>query len=85
MGNNKNTKVISLNSNICYVGNFDNFVTFHDPGNMLAWLESELSELEKVDGAAILIAHVPNINECLRTYGRRFHAIVDRYQNVIRW
>ena len=52
---------------------------------MLAWLESELSELEKVDGAAILIAHVPNINECLRTYGRRFHAIdaiVDRYQNV---
>lgn len=52
---------------------------------MLEWLENELHDLEKVDGAAIIIGHVPNIEECLRTYGRRFHAIVDRYQNVIRW
>lgn len=85
IGNNKNSKVISLNSNICYTDNFNLLVNFHDPGNMLEWLENELSELEKVDGAAIIIGHVPNIEECLRTYGRRFHAIVDRYQNVIRW
>lgn len=77
--------MISLNSNICYTFNFNLLVNFHDPGNMLEWLENELSELEKVDGAAIIIGHVPNIEECLRTYGRRFHAIVDRYQNVIRW
>jgi len=34
-----NTKVISLNSNVCYVMNWDSFIRFEDPGNMLAWLE----------------------------------------------
>jgi hypothetical protein len=52
---------------------------------MLEWLDKSLSDLEKVNGSAIIVAHVPNIDECLRQYGRRFHAIVDRYQTVIRW
>jgi hypothetical protein len=46
---------------------------------MLEWLETNLNDLEKVNGTAIIVAHVPNIDECLRQYGRRFHAIVDRY------
>ena len=58
---------------------------FQDPGNMLGWLENELSELEKVNGQAILLAHVPNIDECNRQYGRRYHGILDRYQTVIRF
>jgi hypothetical protein len=52
---------------------------------MLDWLQKQLHNLEKVNGSAIIVAHVPNIDECLRQYGRRFHAIVDRYQTVIRW
>lgn len=58
---------------------------FTDPGNMLHWLEGELDALEKVGGQAIMLNHVPNIDECNRQYGRRYHGIMDRYQTVIRW
>jgi hypothetical protein len=42
-------------------------------------------ELEKEGGAAMILAHVPNLDECMRQYGRRFHAILDRYQDVVRF
>jgi len=65
--------------------NFASMTQFTDPGNMLNWLDKQLLALEEVGGQAIIISHVPNIDECLRTYGRRYHALIDRYQNVIRW
>jgi sphingomyelin phosphodiesterase len=80
-----NTKMISLNSNVCYTMNFDSFIRFQDPGNMLQWLEKELAEVEKDGGNAIILSHVPNLGECTRQYGRRFHAIVERYNHIIRW
>jgi len=52
---------------------------FEDPDNMLTWLEGELDALEQIDGVAILLAHVPNIDECNRQFGLRYHAILDRY------
>lgn len=52
---------------------------------MLEWLDKELLELEQVNGTAIILGHVPNLNECLTQYGKRLHAIMDRYQHVIRW
>lgn len=79
------TKVFSLNNNICYQFNWYTLTTFEDPGGMLAWLEAELKALEEVGGAAILLSHVPNLDECNRQYGRRYHAIMDRFQHVIRW
>jgi hypothetical protein len=33
----------------------------------------------------MILAHVPNLDECMRQYGRRFHAILDRYQDVVRF
>lgn len=63
---NKPSKVLSLNSNICYDLNFDAFTHFEDPGNMLQWFENELNDLEKQEGSAIVLAHVPNLDECLR-------------------
>lgn len=58
---------------------------FSDPGNMLAWLQGVLQDLIDNDGQAIILAHVPNIDECTREFGLRYHAILDRYQTVIRW
>ena len=79
------TKIISLNNNICYHFNWESMTTFEDPGGMLEWLEVQLNDLEKVNGTAIILSHVPNIDECNRQFGRRYHAILDRYQHVIRW
>lgn len=52
---------------------------------MLQWLEEELLALEKIGGQAIMLSHVPNIDECNRQYGRRYHALMDRFQTVIRF
>ena len=78
LGNGK-TKVISLNNNICYNLNWESFTTFEDPGNQLAWLHDELLAIEKANGTAIILSHVPNLEECNRQYGRRYHAIMDRF------
>jgi hypothetical protein len=32
-----------------------------------------------------MLGHVPNLDECLRQFGRRFHTIMDRYQHVVRF
>lgn len=68
-----------MNTNVCYQFNFDAVLQEKDPGNMIAWLEQELDALEKVGGQAIMIAHVPNGKECNRQFGRRYHALMDRY------
>jgi len=73
------SKLISLNNNICYQFNWESVVTFTDPGNMLRWLEKELETLQSVNGSAIILSHVPNLDECNRQYGRRYHAIMDKY------
>ena len=65
--------------------NFDNFARFTDAGNMLQWFEDELKQMEKNGEQAIVLSHVPNGDECLRQYGRRYHALLDKYQHVIRW
>jgi len=46
---------------------------------MLKWLEAELHALEKVGGQAIMLSHVPNIDECSRQIGLRWSALMDRY------
>jgi hypothetical protein len=60
-------------------------IQYSDPGNMLEWMTHELNELEKTNGTAIILSHVPNLDECNRQFGRRYHAILDRYQHIIRW
>jgi len=60
-------------------------VQYEDPGNMLGWLAQQLDDLEKVNGTAIILSHVPNQDECNRQFGRRLHTILDRYQTTVRW
>lgn len=82
---NNKTRVLSLNSNICYIQNFASWDFFNDPGDMLAWLINQLTEIEKEGGYAIILAHVPNLDECTQQYARRYHAITDRFQHIIRF
>jgi hypothetical protein len=56
-----------------------------DPGNQLDWLEFKLWQIEKFgDGFAHVIAHIPTMS-CLHQFGLRYHAIMDRYQAVVRF
>ena len=75
-----------MNTNSCYYMNFAMIKTRYDPGDQLAWLESELIGLEEIGGQAILIAHIPPIYyECVHGFSIRFKALVERYQHVIRF
>ena len=56
-----------------------------DPGDMMRWLETELHALELEGGSAIIMSYIPNIDQCTRQIGLRWHALLDRYQNVVRW
>ena len=60
------------------------FKTLKDPGNQLEWLENILSDLEKVEGKAIIMSHIPNQNECDPGWGERYHALMERYQHIVR-
>lgn len=85
LGTNGNTMVFSLNTNLCYLNNFEVFTMFQDPGGMLTWLENELKVLQNSNGTAIILGHVPNGDECTRQFSERLKGITDRFQTVIRW
>uniref|UniRef100_A0A7S3IM91 Uncharacterized protein n=1 Tax=Strombidium inclinatum TaxID=197538 RepID=A0A7S3IM91_9SPIT len=55
-----------------------------DPGHEIAWLEEELSQIEADGGFAYMIAHIPP-KGCLHQFGVRFHALMDRYQHIVRF
>ena len=65
--------------------NFEAFTNFKDEGHQLYWLEKELEEIERKGGTAIILSHVPNGHECTRQFGKRYHALMDRFQNIIRF
>jgi len=69
----------------CYYFNFEILKTRYDPGDQLAWLEKQLSELEEEGGMAILIGHIPPLYyECMHGWSIRFKALYERYQHIIR-
>jgi len=55
-----------------------------DPGGMFAWLEDTLSEIEAQNGLAIMIAHI-DPNDCQHQFGIRLKALMERYQNIVRF
>mmetsp|Transcript_17938 Transcript_17938/g.30517 ORF Transcript_17938/g.30517 Transcript_17938/m.30517 type:complete len:88 (+) Transcript_17938:1132-1395(+) len=64
LGEGKNTKLISLNTNFCYHFNWNSYLMYQDPAHILHWLVEELEEVRARKGSAILVGHVPNGEEC---------------------
>eukprot|EP00347_Sterkiella_histriomuscorum_P016021 403354796 len=80
-----NTKVIGINSQACNNQNWDLIKNRFDPGNEIEWLQAELDQLEKSNGNAILIAHIPPGTDCLHDWGHRFRGLMERYQHIVRF
>lgn len=78
------SKVIALNTQACSTTNMYLFGERNDPGNMFAWLEEELTEIEQAEGLAIVIAHYTP-NNCQHQFGTRYRALIERFQHVVRW
>lgn len=77
-------KVISINTQACNDMNWWLLDNRQDPGQQIEWLENELASLEKQGGFAYMIGHIP-VNGCLHQFGVRYHALMERYQHVVRF
>jgi len=54
-----------------------------DPNKQLKFIEDNLRELESKGWHAVLLGHIPN--ECSHQYTERFRALLNRYQNTVRF
>ena len=78
------TRVIAINTQACNPTNAYIYGERSDPGNMFAWLEQELLEIESTGGLAIVISHYTP-NQCQHQFGTRYRALIERFQNVVRF
>jgi sphingomyelin phosphodiesterase len=79
-------RVVAVNTEACYNANFFLMKLRDDPGDQLKWLEQTLYEMEANGEVGILLGHVPpGSNSCLEQWATRYQALMDRFQNVIRF
>lgn len=81
----KNTRIIALNTQACYILNFMLLGARNDPGEELGWLESTLKEMEKNGEVGIIMGHhPPHAWDCQTNYASRYNILLERYQHLIR-
>ena len=78
------SRVIAYNTQACNSLNWYTWGQREDPGNMFAWLENELLDVEAQGGIAFLISHYTP-NQCQHQFGTRYRALMERFQNVVRF
>lgn len=77
-------RVLGVTTQTCNEQNWYLWEVLADPGDELQWLEATLRDMEQKGEIAILLGHIP-INGCLRAWGSRFQALMDRYQHIVRF
>mmetsp|Transcript_18177 Transcript_18177/g.15848 ORF Transcript_18177/g.15848 Transcript_18177/m.15848 type:complete len:184 (+) Transcript_18177:895-1446(+) len=81
----KNLKMIALNTQACDFFNFYLLQDPEDPQEMLKWLEDELKDSENNEQGVFIIGHIPSGDSfCDSNWASRFSALVDRYSATIR-
>jgi len=78
------TRIIAYNTNSCDSLNFHIWGEREDPGHQFAWLEQQLMEVEAAGGLAIMIGHYTP-TDCQHQFGTRYRALIERFQNVVRF
>lgn len=80
----KGFKVISLNTNLCYLYNWWLLYNSTDPSGQLQWLADELQRSEDSGEKVYIIGHVAPVKvECIPVWADNFRRIVDRYESTI--
>lgn len=77
-------RIVSLNMNYCNNGNFWLYLNDTDPAGQLQWLIDTLQLAEDNKEKVYILGHIPpGVGNCLITYSRKLHQIVDRYEDTI--
>lgn len=78
------SRVIAYNTQACNSLNWYIWGQREDPGHQFAWLEQELLDTEAQGGLAFLISHYTP-QQCQHQFGARYRALMERFQNVVRF
>ncbi|XP_063243798.1 sphingomyelin phosphodiesterase-like [Bacillus rossius redtenbacheri] len=79
-----NLRVIVLNNIVCYNLNLWLMYQSEDPYGQLAWLAETLLRAERDGEKVHILYHIPTgSRDCVRTWSREYHRIVDRFENTI--
>nr|CAD7441276.1 unnamed protein product [Timema bartmani] len=81
-------RVIVLNNIVCLNNNYWLAYDSRDPYNQLKWLAETLLLSEREGDKVHILYHVPTgmnnqWGSCLKIWGREFHKIVDRFENIV--
>lgn len=77
-------RIISINTNYCYVGNFWLLINATDPASQLQWLAYELHAAEISNEKVHIIGHIPpGYPECMRIWSRNYYKIIARYEATV--
>nr|CAD7195606.1 unnamed protein product [Timema douglasi] len=81
-------RVIVLNNIVCLNNNYWLAYDSRDPYNQLKWLAETLLLSEREGDKVHILYHVPSgmnnqWGSCLKIWGREFHKIVDRFENIV--
>ncbi|KAL1419661.1 hypothetical protein MTO96_005075 [Rhipicephalus appendiculatus] len=80
----KGFRVISLNTNLCYVYNWWLLYNSTDPNGQLQWLSTELHRAEASKEKVYIIGHIAPVKiECIPVWADNFRRIVNRYESTI--
>ncbi|XP_065297564.1 sphingomyelin phosphodiesterase-like isoform X4 [Dermacentor albipictus] len=80
----KGFRVISLNTNLCYLFNWWLVYNSTDPSGQLQWLSRELQRAEASGEKVYIIGHVAPVKvECIPVWADNFRRIVNRYKSTI--
>ncbi|XP_077488730.1 sphingomyelin phosphodiesterase-like [Amblyomma americanum] len=80
----KGFRVISLNTNLCYIYNWWLLYNSTDPSGQLQWLAVELQRAEDSGEKVYIIGHVAPVKvECIPVWTDNFQKIVNRYESTI--
>lgn len=77
-------RIISMNTNFCYVLNFWLMQNATDPASHLQWLVYELQAAELAVEKVHIIGHIPpGYADCMRVWSRNYHKIIRRFESTV--
>ncbi|KAL0267657.1 UNVERIFIED_CONTAM: hypothetical protein PYX00_009860 [Menopon gallinae] len=77
-------RIVSLNTNYCYYGNWWLILNSTDPEQELEWLVDILKEAEEKGEKVHIIGHIPpGHTDCLKTWQTNYYDIVERFSKTI--
>ena len=77
-------RIVSLNTNYCYIHNWWTLYKSQDHASNLAWLNKVLEEAEKDYEKVHIISHIPPGNDgCWAIFSREFAKIINRFESTV--